>query len=63
MAIVLSATLDMMSNRFSEILITHSKENELKSHREIIDALKARESERAQKLMYIHLGETLSMLE
>lgn len=63
LGLVLSATLDMMSNTFNDILTTHSKESELNSHKEIINALKARDSKKAQMLMFEHLGETLKMLE
>lgn len=62
LTIVLTTILDMMSNTFNDILITHSKENELNSHLEIIEAVKSRNSEEAQRLMFEHLGETLRML-
>lgn len=60
--IVLSAILDMMNNTFFDVLSSHDAEWELKSHREIIDAVESRDAELASKRMREHVQMTIDML-
>lgn len=59
--IVLNAIWDMMYGKFSDILDAMSGEDELESHRMIIQAIRARDTKLAQKLMYEHLQVTIDM--
>lgn len=53
--IVLNVIWDMMYGKFSDVLETVSGEEELESHRMIIQAIRNRDVETAQKQMYDHL--------
>lgn len=61
--LVLNAIFDMMYGKFSDILDAMSGENELRSHRMIIQAIRSRDTKTAQKLMHDHLQETIDMFK
>ncbi len=61
--IVLNAIFDMMYGKFSDILEKVSGEEELKSHRRIIQAIRDRDKERAGRLMYEHLQDSIDCLK
>ena len=61
--IVLNAIFDMMYGKFSDILEKVSGEEELESHRRIIQAIRDRDKERAGKLMYEHLQDSIDCLK
>lgn len=60
--LVLNAILDMMYGQFYDVLEATSEKQELESHRQIIDAIRRRDTEAAQKLMQEHLQVTMDML-
>lgn len=62
LGIVLSAILDMMHTTFHDIMTTHETEKEARQHREILDAIHARDIERAKQAMYAHVQETIDLL-
>jgi len=59
---VLSAMLDMMHTTFSDVMSTHQTEQEARQHREILDAIQARDVEWAQRAMYAHIQETVALI-
>ena len=61
--IVLNAIFDMMYGKFSDILEKVSGEEELESHRRIIQAIRERDKERAGRLMYDHLQDSIDCLK
>lgn len=61
--IVLNAIFDMMYGKFSDILEKVSGEEELESHRQIIQAIRDRDKERAGRLMYEHLQDSIDCLK
>ena len=61
--IVLNASVDMMYGKFSDILEKVSGEEELESHRRIIQAIRDRDKERAGRLMYEHLQDSIDCLK
>lgn len=61
--IVLNAIFDMMYGKFSDILEKVSGEEELESHRRIIQAIRDRDKERAGRLMYEHLQDSIDYLK
>ena len=61
--IVLNAIFDMMYGKFSDILEKVSGEEELESHRRIIQAIRDRDKERAGRLMYEHLQDSIDCLK
>lgn len=61
--IVLNAILDMMYGKFSDVLEATSEREELESHRQIIDAIRSRDTVRAKELMHAHLQATMDMLQ
>ncbi len=61
--IVLNAIFDMMYGKFSDILEKVSGEEELESHRRIIQAIRDRDKERAGNLMYEHLQDSIDCLK
>ena len=61
--IVLNAIFDMMYGKFSDILEKVSGEEELESHRLIIQAIRERDKERAGRLMYDHLQDSIDCLK
>ena len=61
--LVLNAILDMMYGKFSDVLEATSEKEELESHRQIIDAIRNRDAEKAKELMYEHLQATIDMLQ
>jgi DNA-binding FadR family transcriptional regulator len=63
MDIVLSSILDMMRSTFHEVLDTHTTEREIDSHRNIIKAIKKRDTTTAKRLMFKHIQETIDMLK
>jgi DNA-binding GntR family transcriptional regulator len=48
--------------QFYDVLEATSEKQELESHRQIIDAIRRRDTEAAQKLMQEHLQVTMDML-
>ena len=61
--IVSNAILGMMYGNFTDILDASSGEWELESHRKIIDAIRERNTEKAQPLMQEHLQRTIDILK
>ena len=61
--IVLNAILDMMYGKFSDVLEATSAKEELESHRQIIDAIRRRDTAKAKELMHAHLQATIDMLQ
>ena len=61
--LVLSATFEMMQTTSHDILDKHQVELEAKQHKDIVDALLARDSAGAQKAMYNHLQDTIDYLK
>lgn len=61
--IVLNAIFDMMYGKFSDILEAVSGEEELESHRQIIRAIRKRDKDTAEKLMYEHLQASIDSLK
>ena len=61
--IVLNAIFDMMYRKFSDILEAVSGEEELESHRQIIRAIRKRDKDTAEKLMYEHLQASIDSLK
>lgn len=61
--IVLNAIFDMMYGKFSDILEAVSGEEELESHRQIIRAIRKRDKDTAEKLMYEHLQAFIDSLK
>ena len=61
--IVLNAIFDMMYGKFSDVLEEVSGEEELESHRQIIQAIRERDKERAGKLMHEHLQTSIDCLK
>lgn len=61
--IVLNAIWDMMYGKFSDVLDATSKEYELESHKNIIQAIRIRDTRKAQRLMYEHLQVTIDMFK
>ncbi len=61
--IVLNAIFDMMYGKFSDILEAVSGEEELESHRQIIKAIRKRDKDTAEKLMYEHLQASIDSLK
>lgn len=61
--IVLNAIFDMMYGKFSDILEAVSGEEELESHRQIIAAIRRRDKDEAEKLMYEHLQASIDSLK
>ena len=61
--LVLNAILDMMYGQFYDVLEATSEKQELESHRQIIDAIRRRDTEAAQRLMHEHLQVTMDMLK
>ncbi len=61
--IVSNAILGMMYGNFTDILDASSGEWELESHRKIIDAIRERNTEKAQALMQEHLQRTIDILK
>lgn len=61
--IVSNAILGMMYGTFTDILEASSGEWELESHRKIIDALRDRDTKRAQELMHDHLQRTIDLFK
>ena len=61
--IVLNAIFDMMYGKFSDVLEAVSGEEELESHRQIIQAIRKRDTETAGKLMYEHLQASIDSLK
>ncbi len=53
----------MMYGKFSDILEKVSGEEELESHRRIIQAIRDRDKERAGRLMYEHLQDSIDCLK
>lgn len=61
--IVLSTIREMMHSTSHDVLDMHNIEGEEKDHRKIIDALKAREEEKAKKYMFDHIQQTIDYLK
>ena len=61
--LVLSATFEMMQTTSHDILDKHQVELEAKQHKDIVEALLARDSAGAQKAMYNHLQDTIDYLK
>lgn len=61
--IVLNAIFDMMYGKFSDVLEAVSGEEELESHRQIIRAIRKRDKDTAEKLMYEHLQASIDSLK
>ena len=52
-----------MYGQFYDVLEATSEKQELESHRQIIDAIRRRDTEAAQRLMHEHLQVTMDMLK
>ena len=63
LVIVLFSIFDMMYGKFSDVLEAVSGEEELESHRQIIQAIRKRDTETAGKLMYEHLQASIDSLK
>lgn len=61
--LVIDTTLEMMHSKMINVLALHIPDEELESHRKIIDAIKVRDTERAKMLMFDHLQGTMDMLK
>ena len=61
--IVLNAIFDMMYGKFHDVLEAVSGQEELESHRQIIQAIRKRDKEAASKLMYEHLQASIDCLK
>lgn len=61
--LVLNAIFAMMHGKFLDVLESSSGEEELASHRKIIQALRNRNASEAENLMYQHLQETIDILQ
>lgn len=60
--IVMSAILEMMQTTTHDVLDMHHVESEVRQHREIVDALLARDAERAREAMRRHIQSTIDYL-
>lgn len=60
--IVISSILAMMHGNFRDVLNIHSPEEEVKSHRQIIAAIRERNAEKGKELMFQHIQSTMDML-
>lgn len=60
--LVLSTILEMMQTTTHDVLDMHQVELEARQHREIVDALWARDTNRAQRAMYQHIQDTIDYL-
>ena len=61
--IVLNAIFDMMYGKFHDVLEAVSGQEQLESHRQIIQAIRKRDKEAASKLMYEHLQASIDCLK
>ena len=61
--IVLDSILEMMHSKMVLVLSRHDQQTELNSHKEIISAIKSRDTERAKMLIFNHLQQTMDMLK
>ncbi len=61
--IVLSTIREMMHSTSHDVLDMHNIEGEEKDHRNIIDALKKRDKEKAKKYMFDHIQQTIDYLK
>ena len=61
--IVLSTILEMMETTSHDVLDMHNVELEAREHRQIVNALVARDSKKAERLMYDHIQETIDYLK
>jgi Transcriptional regulators len=60
--IVISSILAMMHGNFRDVLNIHNPEEEVKSHRQIIEAIRERNAEKGKELMFQHIQSTMDML-
>jgi GntR family transcriptional repressor for pyruvate dehydrogenase complex len=60
--IVFTAILELMRNDFIEVFSAHHPQATIAAHERIIQALKNRDTQEAQKQMHMHLQETVNML-
>lgn len=60
--IVFTAILELMHNNFIEVFSAHHPQDAITAHERIIQALKNRDIQEAQKQMLEHLQETVDML-
>lgn len=60
--IVISSILAMMHGNFRDVLNIHNPEEEVKSHRQIIAAIRERNAEKGKELMFQHIQSTMDML-
>lgn len=59
---VLSSILDMMHTTFHDVMATHRTQREAQQHREILDAIRAKNVAWAKQAMYNHLQESIDLL-
>lgn len=59
---VLSSVLDMMHTTFHDVMATHQTQREAQQHREILDAIQAKDVVRAKQAMHDHLQESIELL-
>lgn len=62
LTIVLATILEMMHTTSHSLMDMHQAEEEKRDHRRIIDALRARDDQAAQKEMFNHIQHTLDIL-
>ena len=60
--IVISSILAMLHGNFRDVLNIHNPEEEVKSHRQIIEAIRERNAEKGKELMFQHIQSTMDML-
>lgn len=63
MDVVLTSILDMMNNTFHEVMVIHTTEQEMKQHKEILSAIKQRNTEAAKEYMFNHLQDTINLIK
>lgn len=61
--IVLCTILEMMQTTSHDVLDMHNVELEAKEHRQIVDALKQRDAEKAKRFMFDHIQGTIDYLK
>lgn len=63
MDVVLTSILDMMNNTFHEVMVIHTTVQEMKQHKEILSAIKQRNTEAAKEYMFNHLQDTINLIK
>ena len=61
--LVLYRILEIMHSKMISLLSLHQAEEEIRSHREIISAIRARNAEEASRLMSDHMQSSIDLLE